>query len=135
MIARVWRQCVRTPASDVDSLRFCVHCLIYLEAAGGRELVPRSVRNPLYDDAADWFAAYDATVFPSRVGKRLLAVAVCGSICEVTLASAPQAGRECEKCLDALRKLAVAHETRDNSPAALRLPITRSPSRVLHRWG
>lgn len=64
--------------------------------------------------ASHWFTADDSTVFPSKDGKRLLAAAICGGICEVTLASAPRAGQECDKCLAAIRKLAVLHETRDN---------------------
>jgi hypothetical protein len=63
--------------------------------------------------AAHWFAADDSTVFPSRDGKRLLAAAICGGICEVTLAWAPRAGRECGKCLRAITKRAIFYQTRN----------------------
>jgi hypothetical protein len=55
--------------------------------------------------ATHWFAANDSTVFVSKDGKRTLAAAICGGVCEVTLCWAAQAGRECGKCLTALRKL------------------------------
>jgi hypothetical protein len=53
--------------------------------------------------ATHYFVATDATVFPARDGKRTLAQAVCGGICDVTVAYAPSTGRECGKCLHALR--------------------------------
>ena len=46
-----------------------------------------------------------------RDGKRLLAQAVCGGLCDVTFAYAAHAGRECRKCLAALRKLGVLIES------------------------
>jgi hypothetical protein len=55
--------------------------------------------------AVHWFDATDDTLFPSKDGKRLLAQAVCGGICEMTTAWAPRAERECVKCLRALRKV------------------------------
>jgi hypothetical protein len=54
--------------------------------------------------AVHWFDATDDAVFPARDGSRVLARAVCGGICDVTLNWAPRAGRECEKCLRALKK-------------------------------
>jgi hypothetical protein len=64
--------------------------------------------------ASHWFEADDATVFPSRDGKRLLAAAVCGGICEALLAFPPRLRCPRQGHLHALRKLAVVHETRDN---------------------
>jgi len=61
--------------------------------------------------ATHWFGATDETLFDSRDGKRLLAQAVCGGICMVSMAWAPQAGRECRKCIAALRKLGVFAES------------------------
>jgi hypothetical protein len=58
--------------------------------------------------ATHWFAGTDATVFPARDGKRLLAQAACGGILDVTLCWAPNVGRECTKCLRAIEK---AHPT------------------------
>ena len=56
--------------------------------------------------ATHWFEADDASsVFVSKDGKRTLAAAICGGICEVTMTWAPRAGNECGKCLVALRKL------------------------------
>ena len=55
-------------------------------------------------DATHWFEASNATLFPSRDGRRLLAQAACGGICEVTIAWAPRPGNECRKCLRALRR-------------------------------
>jgi hypothetical protein len=54
--------------------------------------------------ASHWFDATDDVVFPSKDGRRVLAQAACGGICELTLTWAPQAGRECRKCVRALRK-------------------------------
>ncbi len=54
--------------------------------------------------AVHYFEGTDATVFPSRDGKRVLAAALCGGICDVTIAWAPQAERECDKCIRALKK-------------------------------
>jgi len=54
--------------------------------------------------ATHWFEASDDTLFPSRDGRRLLAQAACGGICEVTSAWAPRPGSECRKCLRALRR-------------------------------
>jgi hypothetical protein len=58
--------------------------------------------------AVHWFGASDETVFPARDGNRVLAQAVCGGICDVTLAYAPRAGNECRKCVSVLRKLGFA---------------------------
>jgi hypothetical protein len=55
--------------------------------------------------AVHWFPATNDSVFPSRDGKRLLAQAICGGICEVTACYAPRAERPCKKCLLALDKL------------------------------
>jgi len=98
----------------------CADCLTIFKEQGsttqGFDMAPRVHFGRGWHGigASHWFEANDATVFPPRDGKRLLAAAVCGGICEVTLAWAPQAARECEKCLSALGKLAVVHETRDN---------------------
>lgn len=54
--------------------------------------------------ATHWFDATDDVVLPSKDGRRVMAQAVCGAVCEMTLTWAPRAGRECRKCLSALRK-------------------------------
>jgi hypothetical protein len=57
--------------------------------------------------AVHYFTASDDTVFPARDGSSVLAKAVCGGICDVTLPRAPRAdGFECAKCLQVLRRVA-----------------------------
>lgn len=98
----------------------CADCLTIFKEQGskttGFDMAPRVHFGRGWHGigASHWFPADDSTVFPSKDGKRLLAAAICGGICEVTLAWAPQAGRECGKCVAAIQKLAVVHETRDN---------------------
>lgn len=73
---------------------------------GSRDMPPRVIfgRGWVGFGAAHWFDATDNALFPSKDGRRLLAQAVCGSICEVTLAWAPTPGSECSKCIRALTK-------------------------------
>jgi len=54
-----------------------------------------------------WFEADDASVFPSRDGRTLLAQSLCGLICHVTIARAPRSGEgdRCKKCLLARNKV------------------------------
>lgn len=52
--------------------------------------------------AVHWFAATDSTIYVARDGRRVLAQAACGGICDVTTARAPHPNRECCKCLRAL---------------------------------
>lgn len=100
--------------------RVCADCLTIFEEQGstttGFDMAPRVHfgRGWHAIGASRWFPADDPTVFPSKNGKRLLAAAICGGICEVTLAWASQAARECGKYLAAIRKLAIVHETRDS---------------------
>jgi len=88
----------------------CDECQENFRADGSktqyRDMPPRATfgRGWFSVGATHWFEATDATLFPSRDGRRLLAQAFCGRICEVTMARAPQAERECERCLSALRK-------------------------------
>lgn len=93
----------------------CPDCLRNYEATGQTRdravgLPPRTNfgRGWFSVGATHWFAATDATVFPSRDGKRVLAQAVCGGICDVTLTWAPTAGAECRKCLHAISKARAA---------------------------
>jgi hypothetical protein len=89
----------------------CERCQENFRANGSkteyRDMPPRARfgRGWFSVGAVHWFEATDATVFPSRDGKRLLAAAFCGGICDVTIAWAPQAERECDKCIRALRKV------------------------------
>lgn len=100
--------------------RICAACLRNFREQGnrihGRDMAPRARfgRGWFGVGAAHFFEATDATIFPSKDGKRVLAAAICGAICEVTMAWAPTAESECRKCLAALQKLASKHETRDN---------------------
>jgi hypothetical protein len=78
--------------------------------------------------AAHWFDATDDAVFPARDGSRVLARAVCGGICDVTLAWAPRAERECAR-----RRIAIAQNGASRSPISAdadhtkrRMPITDS---------
>lgn len=89
----------------------CSKCLENFSAQGNRTATwdrqsPRATfgRGWFAVGATHWFDGGDATVFPSRDGKRTLAQAFCGGICDVTISWAPLAGRECRKCLDTLRK-------------------------------
>ena len=89
----------------------CPECLRLYEA-GGRHLEPWDMLPPraafgrgwFAVGATHWFEATDATVFPSRDVKRLLAQAACGGICEVTMAWAPRDREPCRKCARALAK-------------------------------
>ena len=98
----------------------CVDCLTIFKEQGstttGFDMAPRVHFGRGWHGigASHWFSATDDAVFPSKDGRRLLAAAICGAICEVTMAWAPRAESECTKCLAAIRKLAVVHETRDN---------------------
>jgi hypothetical protein len=91
--------------------QICAACLKRFQQQGnqtrGWDLPPRVEfdRGWFSVGATHWFGATDETSFPSRDGSRLLAQAVCGGICETTIAYAPLAGRECKKCLATLKKL------------------------------
>lgn len=53
--------------------------------------------------ATHWFEAADGSVFVARDGRRVLAQAICGQICDVTMTWAPMMDwRKCTKCLRAL---------------------------------
>jgi hypothetical protein len=78
--------------------------------------------------ASHWFEGTDATVFPSRDDKRLLAQTVCGAVCEVTLAYAPRVGRECRKCVAVLRKHGILVPERCTFEAAPERPPQRDRS-------
>lgn len=88
----------------------CEACQENFRADGGKtqysDMPPRAKfgRGWFSVGATHWFDATEATVFPARDGRRVLAQAFCGGICEVTMAWAPQAERACVKCLRALRK-------------------------------
>ena len=89
----------------------CPECLRIFEAHGQQleawdHLPPRTDFGEGWFSmgAVHWFPATDDTVFPSRDGKRVLAQAICGSICEVTFTWAPKARRACRKCLRVLEK-------------------------------
>ena len=88
----------------------CEHCQEAFRAGGSetqcRDMPPRAKFGQGWFSigATHWFEATDATVFQSRDGKRVLAAAFCGAICEVTTAWAPRAETECGKCLHALEK-------------------------------
>ncbi len=88
----------------------CSACVAKFVKRGSRtegwEMPPRAEfgRGWFGVGAIHWFDATDAALFPSKDGKRLLAQAVCGAICEMTLTWAPRAERECVKCLRALKK-------------------------------
>jgi hypothetical protein len=90
----------------------CPECLRIYEAHGRRLqgwdlLPPRTTfgRGWFSVGAVHWFPATDDAVFPSRDGKRLLAQAICGGICDVTFCYAPRAERPCRKCVQTLDKL------------------------------
>jgi hypothetical protein len=89
----------------------CADCLRHYDAGGKRtgpydHLPPRATfgRGWFAAGATHWFDATDATVFPSRDGRRQLAQAACGGIIEVTTNYAPRAGDECARCVRALTK-------------------------------
>ena len=89
----------------------CADCLVIYERQGsvttGFDMPPR-VRfgeGWFHVGATHWFPATPDKVFPSRDGSRLLAAAVCGLICEMTITWAPKVGRECRKCQRALAKM------------------------------
>jgi hypothetical protein len=89
----------------------CESCLQNYKAAGTRTgpydpLPPRVAfgRGWRSGGTTHWFDATDATVFPARDGRRVLAQAACGGILDVTLTYAPRVGDECSKCLRALAK-------------------------------
>ena len=94
--------------ADHGEFAICPECLRLYEASGrerrGYDLPPRVTFAAGWFSmgATHYFTATDATVFPSRDGHRTLAQAVCGGICEVTIAHASRAGDECRKCLSAL---------------------------------
>jgi len=91
--------------------QICDDCLKKFQGHGNRtrgwDLPPRVAfgRGWFSHGAVHWFGATDETVFPSRAGDRVLAQAVCGGICDVTLTYAPRADRECRKCVSALQRL------------------------------
>jgi hypothetical protein len=101
--------CTRYDEHGEDHVR--ANCLGNYASQGsvtnGLDLPPRALFRVgwFHVGATHWFPATPDKVFPSRDGTRLLAAAVCGSICEVTLAWAPQVGRECRKCQRALAKM------------------------------
>src|SRR3990170_3283047 len=106
------RPCWACPEYERHGDAICPECLRLYEARGYfpqslHTLLPRVSfgRGWFSVGASHWFEASDATLFPSRDGQRLLAQAACGGICEVTIARAPHPGRECQKCLRALRKV------------------------------
>ena len=90
----------------------CPECLRIYESTGRRlgrrDMPPRVVFGQGWFSigAVHWFPATDDAVFPSRDGKRVLAQAICGGICDVTICGAPRAGEgwACKKCLRALEK-------------------------------
>lgn len=94
--------------------QICDDCLKNFQRQGNRtrgwDLPPRVAfgRGWFSVGTVHWFGATDETVFPSRAGDRVLAQAVCGGICDVTLTYAPRAGDECGKCVRTLRKLGFA---------------------------
>ena len=102
----------------------CADCLERYHSRGSRlqphdRLPPRMSfgRGWFSGGATHWFAATDATVFPSRDGNRLLAQAACGAILDMTLCRAPKTDMECTKCLRAIEK---AHPSAHVVPAARR---------------
>lgn len=84
----------------------CVACLERFRKRGGvSEDLPPPVefgRGWFSVGAVHWFAATDSTVYVARDGRRVLAQAACGGICDVTTARAPRPKRECRRCLRAL---------------------------------
>lgn len=101
--------CARYDEHGEESI--CANCLSMYENQGSTttrsDLPPRVSFGAgwFHVGATHWFANSDDKVFPSRDGTRLLAAAVCGAICDVTVAWAPQIGRECRKCQMAMAKM------------------------------
>jgi hypothetical protein len=93
----------------------CPNCMANFVARGsqlatGDHFPPRVrfQRGWLTLGATHWFEAADSSVFVSRDGLRTLAQAICGQICDVTLAYAPMMDwRRCSKCLRALGMIEV----------------------------
>lgn len=100
--------CAQYEGHGVD--KRCSVCLNNFQRRKGRiasrEMPPRVEfgRGWFSVGAVHWFDATDNTLFPSKDGRRMLAQAVCGAICEVTLAWAPSVEKECVKCIRALTK-------------------------------
>lgn len=93
----------------------CPACLALFESRGSQlgdwdMFPPRVEFGPGWFSvgAVHWFSATDDVVFTARDGRRVLAQAVCGSICDVTICWAPRAGRRCRKCTAALKKIEAA---------------------------
>lgn len=68
-----------------------------------------------------WFEATDATVYVARDGRRVLAQAACGEICDVTTARAAQGEHECRNCLRALDEARPVFPRRQGGGFSLRL--------------
>ena len=81
----------------------CDDCLQKFKSQGSKtvysDMPPRVTfgRGWFSVGAMHWFDAPDDAVFPARDGSRVLARAVCGGICDVTISWAPRAERECGK--------------------------------------
>lgn len=114
----------------------CDDCLKNFKAQGSKtqhwDMPPRTkfCRGWFSVGAVHWFDATDDAVFPARDGSRVLARAVCGGICDVTLTWAPRAERECDKCLRALTKAGrlVPRETKTSNARGLSAsgPVTNA---------